>query len=272
MDVLKRAIAPILPKAWAMIDDEARRALATHLCGRKLVEFKGPFGPAFAAVNIGRLTNLRDAPAVGVSAGLVQVQPVVEFRTSMMVDTLQLDSVARGATHIELPEVVAAAERMARAEDNAIFNGYAPAGITGIIPTSPHAAIAVPDPTQLPRCVVEAQEVLRIAGVGGPYVLALGTALYENVTAATDEGYPIDRRIERLLVDGRVVHAPVVSGAVLMSARGGDYELSVGQDLSIGYTWHRANEVELFIVESFTFQVLEAAAAVHLIWAGAAES
>lgn len=268
MDLLKRSIAPILPKAWAMIDDEARRALGVHLCGRKLVEFKGPFGCAFAAVNIGRLTALSEQPAVGVSAGLVRVQPMVEFRTSIVLDTLQLDSVARGATHIDLSTVVSGAERIARAEDEAIFNGFAPAGIAGMIPTSPHSAVVVPDPAQLPRCVVEAQEVLRIAGVGGPYVLVLGTALYENVTAATDEGYPIDRRIERILVDGRVVHAPAVSGAVLMSVRGGDYELSVGQDLSIGYAWHRANEVELFLVESFTFQVLEPSAAVHLVWGG----
>ena len=77
MDLLKRSIAPILPKAWSMIDEEARRALGVHLCGRKLVEFKGPFGCAFAAVNIGRLTALTEQPAVGVSAGLVRVQPAM---------------------------------------------------------------------------------------------------------------------------------------------------------------------------------------------------
>jgi uncharacterized linocin/CFP29 family protein len=47
----------------------------------------------------------------------------------------------------------------------------------------------------------------------------------------------------------------------LLSIRGGDYELTVGQDLSVGYLAHSADDVELFITESFTFRVLEEKAA-----------
>ena len=51
-------------------------------------------------------------------------------------------------------------------------------------------------------------------------------------------------------------------GAVLLSTRGGDFELTVGQDLSVGYAKHTDSEVELFITESFTFRVLENKAAI----------
>jgi uncharacterized linocin/CFP29 family protein len=51
---------------------------------------------------------------------------------------------------------------------------------------------------------------------------------------------------------------------VLLSTRGGDYELTVGQDLSIGYASHDRTDVELFLTESFTFRVLEEKAAVFL--------
>ena len=104
--------------------------------------------------------------------------------------------------------VVKACDRMARAEDGAIFNGYGQAGITRIIAASPHDPIAIPKVAQLPQIVVQAQERLRLAGVGGPYALVLGTALDESVTAATHDGYPIAKRIARLLADGQVVHAP----------------------------------------------------------------
>jgi uncharacterized linocin/CFP29 family protein len=52
---------------------------------------------------------------------------------------------------------------------------------------------------------------------------------------------------------------------VILSGRGGDFVLTVGQDFSIGYAGHGEGTVQLFITESFTFQVLEPKAAVELI-------
>lgn len=271
MDSLKRAIAPILDEAWTLIDGEARRVLGVHLCGRKLVDFVGPLGWKLAAVNTGRLDLLLAEPVPGVRAGLRHVQPLMELRTPIHLDTMELDSVLRGAAHLDLSTVGEAARRMARAEDQAIFNGYAPAQIVGIIGASTHAPIEVTEVAAVPHCVVLALDCLRAAGVGGPYVLVLGTALYEELTSATEEGYPVAKRVDRLLPEGRVVHAPAVVGGVLLSVRGGDFELSVGQDLSIGYAWHEKHDVELFLAESFTFRVLEPAAAVFLRYQGVAD-
>jgi uncharacterized linocin/CFP29 family protein len=67
------------------------------------------------------------------------------------------------------------------------------------------------------------------------------------------------------VLDGPLVRAAAIQGGVLLSLRGGDYELHVGQDLSIGYAFHDRQSVELFITESFTFRTIEPAAAVALI-------
>jgi uncharacterized linocin/CFP29 family protein len=62
-----------------------------------------------------------------------------------------------------------------------------------------------------------------------------------------------------------LIWAPALKeGAVLLSTRGGDYELTVGQDLSIGYASHDRTTVELYLTESFTFRVLEDKAAILL--------
>jgi uncharacterized linocin/CFP29 family protein len=67
------------------------------------------------------------------------------------------------------------------------------------------------------------------------------------------------------LPDVSLVWAPALQGgAVLLSTRGGDYELTVGQDLSVGYAIHDRADVELFLTESFTFRVLEEKAAIFL--------
>jgi uncharacterized linocin/CFP29 family protein len=60
------------------------------------------------------------------------------------------------------------------------------------------------------------------------------------------------------------VWAPGVEGAVVVSLRGGDFVLDVGQDLSIGYLEHTAESVRLYLEESFTFRVLEGDACVCL--------
>src|SRR5882757_8263897 len=168
MNLLKRELAPILPEAWEAIDDEAKRVLKLNLAGRKLVAFKGPHGWKFAAVNTGRLEFLKDAPVAEVAAGVRSVQPLIELRTPFKLDILDLDSVARGAVDPDLSEVVRAAERIARAEDSAIFNGYKAGQIDGIIDTSPHAAIDVRTVESWPQSIVHAKETLRAAGVSGP--------------------------------------------------------------------------------------------------------
>lgn len=48
--------------------------------------------------------------------------------------------------------------------------------------------------------------------------------------------------------------------------RGGDFELVVGQDLSIGYLSHDAENVRLYIEESLTFRLLTPEAAVPLVY------
>lgn len=66
------------------------------------------------------------------------------------------------------------------------------------------------------------------------------------------------------ILGGPVVWAPGLDGAVVMSQRGGDFHLDVGQDLSIGYSHHDADSVTLYLEESFTFRVKEPDAAVVL--------
>ena len=260
MDLLKRNLAPILPDAWKLIDEEAVRVLRLRLAGRKIVDFNGPHGWDFAAVNTGRLSKI-DGP---VPMGIRDVQPLVEVRVPFKLSIMDLDTVARGAEDPDLEPVVRAAEQIALVEDTAIFNGLAAAGIRGILEASPHASFTVPtNIVDLPAAILGAKDGLRRAGVDGPYVLVLGTLLYDQVFAGTEEGYPLAKRISQQLVD-RIVRAEAVQGGALLSARGGDYELTVGQDLSIGYAHHTKDEVELYLTESFTFRVLEPMSCVRI--------
>lgn len=262
MDLLKRDLAPITSEAWEQVDDEARRVLKLHLAGRRLVDFSGPHGWQLGAVNTGRLRRIEATAPDKVAHAIRDVLPLVELRSNFKLKILELDYAARGADDLDLDAVIAAAERIARAEDAAIFRGFEPGGITGMIAKSPHGPIDVKAANEWPRAVSRAKEVLRLAGIDGPYALAAGPTAYAELTSEGDDGYPLRKRLEESITEGSLVWAPALEeGAVLLSTRGGDYELTVGQDFSVGYAGREGDEVELFITESFTFRVLEEKAA-----------
>ena len=68
-------------------------------------------------------------------------------------------------------------------------------------------------------------------------------------------GYPLFDHLKKILVGGPIVWAPGVDGAVVVSLRGGDFLFESGQDLSIGYDHHDADDVHLYLEESFSFRV-----------------
>jgi uncharacterized linocin/CFP29 family protein len=263
-DLLKRRHAPITSEAWEQIDDEARRVLALHLGARKVVDFSGPHGWTLGGINTGRLQPITQRPAEEVPCMLRKVQPLVEVRSPFAMKILELDVASRGANDLDLQPVITAAERVALAEDRSVFHGFKEAGITGIIEASPHAPIHVTATVDWPRAVVQAKETLRVAGMNGPYALALGPKAYDEVTSGSEDGYPLRKRIETYL-SAPLVWAPALgSGGVLLTTRGGDYEITVGQDLAIGYAVHDRESVELYLTESFTFRILEEKAAIAL--------
>jgi uncharacterized linocin/CFP29 family protein len=131
---------------------------------------------------------------------------------------------------------------------------------------SDHDPIPIPDDyTDYPRPVASAVARLRAAGVDGPYAIALGPRCYTGVVETTEGGYPIFNHL-RMILDGPIVWAPAVDGAVVLSIRGGDFELTSGQDASIGFASHDAGGVSLYLQESLTFRVHTAEAAVALVY------
>ena len=180
------------------------------------------------------------------------------------VSRLDVDNVERGAQDSDWQPVKDAAKQIAFAEDRAIFEGYPAAGITGVRPSTSNPVLTLPaEAREYPAVVSQAVSALRLAGVGGPYSLLLSAPAYTMVSETSDHGYPIREHLARV-VDGEIIWAPAIDGAFLLSARGGDYELRLGQDLSIGYLSHDSEYVQLYFQESLTFLAYTAEASVAL--------
>ena len=164
--------------------------------------------------------------------------------------------------------MIAAARQVAIAEDIAVFHGYPAANIRGICEGQDGVALSFGDNyADYPVVFSRALNKLRDAGVDGPYALAMSERCYTGLTETTQGGYPILEHVRRI-IDGPIIWAPGLTGAVVVSLRGGDFELVVGRDFSIGYLDHDAQAVRLYIEESFTFRLLSPQAAVPLVYAG----
>jgi uncharacterized linocin/CFP29 family protein len=265
MSHLLREHAPITERGWDLIDQEARQRLTPALAARKLVDFSGPHGWEHSATNLGRIRPLLDGPVDGVSASQRRVLPVVELRAPFALSRAELREADRGAEDVDLAPLDAAARRIATAENRAVFHGWEAARIAGVAETSSHDAIMLgEDCERYPRHVATAVEALLAVGIDGPYGLALGPEAYTRVLQTSEHGgYPLLDHL-RKIIGGPLVWSPGVQGAVVVSLRGGDFLFEAGEDLSVGYEDHDADEVRLYVEESFTFRVATPEAAVSL--------
>jgi uncharacterized linocin/CFP29 family protein len=253
MDHLLRSHAPISDAGWTLLDEEARERLVPALATRKLVDFSGPHGWEHSATNLGRTSALEAAPSEGVTGRRRRVLPLVELRADFELSREQLRDADRGADDADLAPLDRAAHQIALAENVAVFHGWADA-VTGIAEATPHERLPLGDDTaDYPRSVAGAVEQLLCSGVTGPYGLALGREQYRRVVETAEHGgYPLFDHLRKIL-DGPIVWAPGVRGAVVVSLRGGDFPFESGQDLSVGYDSHERDVVRLYLEESFSF-------------------
>jgi uncharacterized linocin/CFP29 family protein len=267
MNNLHRELAPISDAAWAEIEEEASRTLKRYLAARRVVDVGEAGGTALAAIGTGHQRDIAP-PGAGIIARQREVKPLVELRVPFELTRSAIDDVERGSNDSDWQPLKDAAERIAVVEDRAIFDGYASAGIQGIRQGSSNPTIPLPAiVADYPAAIARALSQLRLAGVNGPYSVLLGADAYAALSAADDHGYPVLQHI-KLLVNEDIIWAPAITGAVVLTTRGGDFCLHIGQDISIGYLSHSDTAVRLYLQETFTFLMLTSEASVSLTPAG----
>jgi uncharacterized linocin/CFP29 family protein len=263
MNNLHRELAPISDAAWAQIEDEVSRTIKRYLAGRRVVDVHGPAGSSLSAVGTG---HLRDIAASGdnIRARQREVKPLVELRVPFELERRMVDDVERGANDSDWQPAKDAARSLAFAEDRAIFEGYDAAGIVGVRQGTSNPKKSLPsDVRKYPEAFAEALSQLRLVGVNGPYSILLGADAYTELAETSDYGYPVLEHVKRL-ADSKIIWAPAINGAFVVTTRGGDLDLHIGQDASIGYLSHTDTHVRLYLQETFTFLYLTSESAVAL--------
>jgi uncharacterized linocin/CFP29 family protein len=249
------------------IDEQAISSLKAILSARKVVDVSGPMGTDFPGVPEGRLEFPKKQPKGGVSCGIHKVHHLVETRIPFELDINELDNVVRGAKDLNLDNLEDAARKIALFEESVVYHGLPEANIKGLALCAEGECLTMGSkPEQLLEAVADGITVFAGRSVDGPYSFVVGPKLWK-VMSATLQGYPVKMQAESIL-NGQVVLSPYLTGkhaneAFMLSQRGGDLELILGQDLAVGYESHTSDVVKLYYTESFTFRILEPAAVIH---------
>jgi len=263
MNNLHRELAPISDAAWAQIEEEVSRTFKRYVAGRRAIDVVGPAGPTIAGVGTGHLHPIASARE-GVLARQREAKPLVELRVPFELTRAAIDDVERGSNDSDWQPAKDAARQIAFAEDAAIFEGYAEAGIAGLRQGTSNPKMSLPaDVRKYPDAIAQGLNQLRLMGVNGPYRILLGAEAYTALAETSDQGYPVLEHVKRL-VEEKIIWAPAIEGAFVLTARGGDFELHLGQDLAIGYLSHTDSAVRLYLQETFTFLLLTSESSVAL--------
>lgn len=255
MNILKKNLAPITDEAWEELKEQAQNIFNVYLTAREFVDIDGPNGLDMAGVSTGRLTIPEEPAKNQAHFGIREFLPLVEVREQFSLDVWELDNIKRGAKDIDLTPLEEAARKVARFEENAIYNGFAHARIEGLKNSASNKPGKSPAETDGFLKQVGAQILsMRNEGVQGPYSLVVNQQKWQDLVTLA-KGYPVTRQLEEV-TGGRVLVSQTSDDSYLISERGGDFELVLGQDLSLGYEGHDDEQVRLFITESFTFRVL----------------
>ena len=261
MNLLKKQLAPITDESWEEIYETSKDIFNEDLSVRKIADVDGPKGLDMGAVPVGRLSVPKGQKSDEILYGIQQVQPLIEVRSTFELDLWELDNVNRGAQDVDLEPLEKAAKRLAAFEERTAYEGLKNANIKGLMGSTEHNSLKYPDkPNLVPQVVAEAVTKLKTSSVEGPYTLLMDTQKWEMIASYVN-GYPLRMQLEKIL-GGSLIFAPNLKGAVVVSERGGDFKLTLGQDISIGYESHDRNKVQLYFTEAFTFQVLDPAAAI----------
>ncbi len=265
MNILRRELAPITEAAWKSIDHRAQEVLRASLSGRRIVDVAGPHGWDYSAVPLGRLTNADEASMGEVGFGIRAVRPLIESRILFELDVWELDNASRGDEAIDLLPLEDAARKIAMFEEQAIYHGFSAGGIKGLRECSKYDELSFSgDPANLLEAVAVGITKFARNGVDGPYVLVAGSKLWQGISEH-NQCYPLKTHLERLL-GNPIILSPFLQETVLVSLRGGDMKLTLGQDLAIGYHHHDTRKVQLYFTETFTFRVLDGTAVIPIQW------
>lgn len=267
-DYLAREAAPLSEEQWAGLDRAVAEAAKSFLVGRRFLSLFGPLGPGLELVPLEEPTGLTDAAvgtAVEEAGAAVTAGQRRYLRLPLLAKDFRLDwRVLEQERRLELPfdtaRAALAAQAVARAEDELIFQGRADLGLTGIFTAPGRLTAELGDWSAAGAgyaSVVAALEKFLAAGVYGPYALVASPRLYAELNRVEKDTNLLTLDLVQRLATAGVFTSPVLAPnqAALIAVGAENLDLVVGFDLAVAYLETRNLSHYFRVLESVALRV-----------------
>jgi len=258
MEWLRRHAPSLSEKVWNAIDETAASMFKQTVVARRIADFEGPKGWGHVATQLGTFKSVSGKQGSGkVRLSVPEVMLLTELRAEFSLPWSAIDIFERVGPPLESEQIEEAAREIALAEDRLVFFGNS--SNAGLLTSHQSPRVALSDwslPGRMLTDLLSAVEKLDETGVKGPYEAVVSPTHYYSYLRQTGEGgsYPAAKQLG--IVIEKVYSSPVIDGAVLFTTRGGDFLITVGGDLTVGYRAHDDTSIHLFCVETISAQLM----------------
>jgi uncharacterized linocin/CFP29 family protein len=255
MDILRRASAPLSDRTWQELERAVGMTARHLMAARRVATFDGPRGWDYVASPLGTISPCHPPQGQDALVCMPDVVLLTQIRADFSVPWPTIEVFERGGPALDTDAAEKAARTVALAEDRIALYGD-PVGSGFLSQKSPTSELhSWAEPRTIVSDLMRARGVLDQLSIPGPYEAVLSVPRYLAYLSAYDGGNPVRHYLEPFIAG---VHRSVVmpEGGALFSSRGGDFILTVGGDLSVGYRHHDQESVHLFCLETMTAQAI----------------
>jgi uncharacterized linocin/CFP29 family protein len=274
-DFRQRAQSPLTSEEWERLDKITAVAASEQRVGRRVLDLFGPIGAGHQFVPRLSLAGVTTAAAdlAGQGGAAVSVAarshlPLTIIHKDFTLHWRDVETARQSGLPLDLGAAAAAAALCAAREDDLIFHGDKPLGIEGLTTVAGHRSMTRRDWGLAGHAfldIVEATDHMAAAGLYPPYALVCSPNLYACLLRVAGAAGVLELSQAREICTAGVFRSAHIKSALLLAVGPQNFDLVVGQDLTVAYTRTENMDYVFRVLETLALRVKRPAAICSLV-------
>lgn len=264
MEFLNRVNAPFGDLIWQEIDSLLGEYLSKRLTLRSVVDFKDEYSYDTDSISTKKISTLKDDKGLTIS----KREPIsmVEVKKTFSLPKSVLEDIQRGVSDYDDSAFREAANDFSEIENSIILSGLLEANINGIISNSEIKSMKIKSTKDILAGVAKAMGMFNKEFVSGGFKLVISSQTMGKLYTELFDGVSIKSELDNILGSNEIVVNQTIGNdkALIISQRGGDFEFYSGLDVCVGFEKESAKSIELFLLQTLAFRVINPEAAILL--------
>ncbi|MBN1487612.1 MAG: bacteriocin family protein [Anaerolineae bacterium] len=257
--ILMREDAPLSAAQWQLVDQNVANVAARVMVGRRVLDLYGPLG--FGVYTVPLYTYGGEESVRAKIVGQLSMQTLAK---DFAISAKDLELMNSGQP-FDVAPVSAVATRIARAEDQLIFNGDAEAGVDGLLTVKGRQTFSLGDWDEEGAALQEVSTAIAhlvSEGYYGPHYVIMHPLRYTKLQRVYGRRGVLEVDLLERQASGGILSTPTLPpDKVLVIAAQSQYvDLAVGLDLSVAFIETADMEHRFRLLETLSLRIKQPAA------------